>query len=100
MAIEVLKKRDGKVYKARCNHCDSELGYKEEDRFYDEKPCGLDVQETVKGFLWERIEKQTVMTVQRRMCIICPVCKHKISVEPIDFFPVVAGTYEMLHRYR
>lgn len=92
MAIEVLKKRDGKVYKARCNHCDSELSYKEEDRFYDEK--------TVKGFLRDRIGRQTVMTVHRRMCIICPVCKHKISVEPIAIFPVVAGTYEMLRRYR
>ena len=98
--MKVIEERHGKTWQKRCGNCDSLLEYEESDIYTVERDCGEAINERkVKGFIFPKIIKETVPTVQRVKCVRCPVCGSQVIVNYIDFVPVMKGTYERVRRY-
>lgn len=99
--MKVIEERHGKTYQKRCRNCDSLLEYEESDIYTVERDCGTRINEReVKGFIFPKIIKETVPTVQRVKCVRCPICGRNVIVGYIDFLPVIRGTYEDVRKYR
>lgn len=93
--MKVIEERHGKTWQKRCNNCDSLLKYEESDTYTVERDCGEKINEReVKGFIFPKIIKETVPTVQRVKCVCCPVYGREVVVKSIDWAPVKRGTYE------
>lgn len=98
--MKVIEERHGKTWQKRCGNCDSLLEYEESDIYTVERDCGEAINERkVKGFIFPKIIKEIVPTVQRVKCVRCPVCGRDVIVSSIDLFPVQKGTYEAVGTY-
>lgn len=98
--MKVIEERHGKTWQKRCGNCDSLLEYEESDIYTVERDCGEAINERkVKGFIFPKIIKETVPTVQGVKCVRCPVCGRDVIVSSIDLFPVQKGTYEEVGTY-
>lgn len=95
MKIKVIEERHGKTWQKRCDNCDSLLEYEDSDIYTVERDCGEKINEReVQGFIFPKIIKETVPTVQRVKYVRCPVCGREAVVKYIDWAPVKKGTYE------
>lgn len=98
--MKVIEERHGKTWRMHCDNCDSLLEYEESDIYTVERDCGEAINERkVKGFIFPKIIKETVPTVQRVKCVRCPVCGSEVVVGCIDLFRVQKGTYEEVGKY-
>ena len=98
--MKIIEERHGKTWQKRCSNCDSLLEYEESDIYTVERYCGEAINERkVKGFIFPKIIKETVPTVQRVKCVRCPVCGCEVVVGYIDLFRKKKGTDEAVGIY-